>query len=138
MVARDLIARHTGIARYVERYGIIGVVIVMMLLLTYLQPEYFLSAQNLTNIAKQIAMNALLAIGMFLVILTAGIDLSVGAIMILASVVMGRTAVVYGVPLLIAFPLGLLVGQKATWRSGRRQLSRWRHRRQGSPPRCHA
>jgi len=34
--------------------------------------------------------------------------------------------------------LGLLVGQKATWRSGRRQLSRWRHRRQGSPPRCHA
>ena len=35
-----------------------------------------------------------------LVILTAGIDLSVGVIMILCSVVMGRTCVVYGVPLL--------------------------------------
>ena len=43
-------------------------------------------------------------------ILTAGIDLSVGAIMMLCSVVMGRIAVVYGVPLIIAFPLGLLVG----------------------------
>ena len=45
-----------------------------------------------------------------LVILTAGIDLSVGVIMILCSVVMGRTCVVYGIPLWIAFPLGLLVG----------------------------
>ena len=43
-------------------------------------------------------------------ILTAGIDLSVGVIMVLCSVVMGRRAVVYGVPLLIAFPLGLCVG----------------------------
>ncbi len=53
---------------------------------------------------------AILGIAQTLVILTAGIDLSVGAIMILCSVVMGRTAVVYGVPLAIAFPLGLLVG----------------------------
>jgi fructose transport system permease protein len=44
------------------------------------------------------------------VILTAGIDLSVGLIMILCHVVMGRTAVVYGIPVPIAFSLGLLVG----------------------------
>src|SRR6185312_2683991 len=53
---------------------------------------------------------ATLGIAQTIVILTAGIDLSVGVIMILCSVVMGRTAVVYGVPLIIAFPLGLLVG----------------------------
>jgi fructose transport system permease protein len=53
---------------------------------------------------------AILGIAQTLVILTAGIDLSVGAIMILCSVVMGRTAVVYGVPLEIAFPLAFLVG----------------------------
>ncbi len=52
----------------------------------------------------------MLGIAQTLVILTAGIDLSVGVIMILCSVVMGRTCVVYGVPLAIAFPLGLLVG----------------------------
>ncbi len=49
----------------------------------------------------------MLGIAQTLVILTAGIDLSVGAIMILCSVVMGRTAVVYGVPVRIAFSAGL-------------------------------
>jgi len=49
-----------------------------------MEPQYFLTLQNLTNILKQIAMNALLAIGMFMVILTAGIDLSVGSILALA------------------------------------------------------
>ena len=53
---------------------------------------------------------AILGIAQTLVILTAGIDLSVGAIMILCHVVMGRTAVVYGVPVEVAFVLGLLVG----------------------------
>src|SRR3972149_921395 len=77
-------ARRPGIARIVERYGIVGVVIAMCALLYALQPEYFLTAQNLTNILKQIAMNALLAIGMFLVIITAGIDLSVGSVLALA------------------------------------------------------
>ncbi len=45
-----------------------------------------------------------------LVILTAGIDLSVGAIMVLASVVMGRLAINLGVPVSWPFPLGLLLG----------------------------
>jgi fructose transport system permease protein len=53
---------------------------------------------------------AVLGIAQTLIILTAGIDLSVGVIMILCSVVMGRTSVVYGVPVIIAFPLGLAVG----------------------------
>ena len=81
----------------------------MMLLLTYLQPEYFLSAQNLTNIVKQIAMNALLAIGMFLVILTAGIDLSVGSVLALAmmSLALADQA---GWPWFIVVFVGPLVG----------------------------
>ncbi len=76
--------RGSGVARFIERYGIIFVVIAMMVFLYALQPQYFLSLQNLTNILKQIAMNALLAVGMFMVILTAGIDLSVGSILALA------------------------------------------------------
>ena len=50
---------------------------------------------------------AILGIAQTLVILTAGIDLSVGAIMILCSVVMGRTCVVYGVPVADRVPVGL-------------------------------
>ena len=75
----------------------------------------FFAPFNLSLILQQVTIIATLGIAQTLVILTAGIDLSVGVIMILASVVMGRTCVVYGVPLAIAFPLGLLVG----WLCGR-------------------
>jgi fructose transport system permease protein len=73
-------------------------------------PGKFLSPLNLSVVLQQVTIIAILGIAQTLVILTAGIDLSVGAIMILCSVVMGRTAVVYGVPLEIAFPLAFLVG----------------------------
>ena len=108
MVARTLIANQ-DVARTVERYGIIIVVVVMMVALYAMQPEYFLSLQNLTNILKQIAMNALLAIGMFLVILTAGIDLSVGSVLALAMMALAMTDVA-GVPWPIAVLVGPLVG----------------------------
>jgi fructose transport system permease protein len=70
----------------------------------------FFAPFNFSLILQQVTIIATLGIAQTLVILTAGIDLSVGVIMILCSVVMGRTSVVYGVPLIIAFPLGLLVG----------------------------
>jgi len=73
-------------------------------------PGKFLSPLNLSVVLQQVTIIAILGIAQTLVILTAGIDLSVGAIMILSSVVMGRTAVVYGVPVELAFPLGLLTG----------------------------
>lgn len=100
-------ARNLG--RFVERYGIIGVVIVMMIVLYAMEPDVFLSMQNLTNILRQIAMNALLAMGMFLVILTAGIDLSVGSVLALAmmSLAMADQA---GYPWFIVVLIGPLVG----------------------------
>lgn len=109
MVARAFIASHQGVARYVERYGIIIVVIAMMVFLFAMQPEYFLSVQNLTNILKQVAMNALLAIGMFLVILTAGIDLSVGSVLALAMMALSM-ADVAGIPWPVAILIGPLIG----------------------------
>jgi fructose transport system permease protein len=70
----------------------------------------FFAPFNLSLILQQVTIIAMLGIAQTLIILTAGIDLSVGVIMILSSVVMGRTCVVYGVPLAIAFPLGLIAG----------------------------
>ena len=72
-------------------------------------PGKFLSPLNLSVVVQQVTIIAILGVAQTLVILTAGIDLSVGVIMVLCTVVMGRTAVAYGVPVLIAFPLGLLV-----------------------------
>ena len=70
----------------------------------------FFAPFNLSLVLQQVTIIATLGIAQTLIILTAGIDLSVGVIMILCSVVMGRTSVVYGVPVIIAFPLGLAVG----------------------------
>ncbi len=65
---------------------------------------------NLSLILQQVTIIATVGIAQTLIILTAGIDLSVGAIMILSSVVMGRLAVLDGVPVELAFLAGLLVG----------------------------
>jgi len=81
-----------------------------VVLFTIAAPGKFLSPLNLSVVLQQVTIIAILGIAQTLVILTAGIDLSVGAIMILCHVVMGRTAVVYGWPVEAAFVLGLLVG----------------------------
>ena len=65
---------------------------------------------NLSLILQQVTIIGTVGIAQTLIILTAGIDLSVGAIMVLSSVVMGRLAVVAGVPVPIAFLIGLLTG----------------------------
>jgi fructose transport system permease protein len=86
------------------------VLLVGVLIFAFAAPGKFLSPLNLSVVLQQVTIIAILGMAQTLIIQTAGIDLSVGMIMILCSVVMGRTCVVYGVPLFIAFPLGLLVG----------------------------
>ncbi len=102
-----------NLAKLLEGYGIIIVVIVMMLVLTAIRPEVFLSAQNLTNILKQNASLALLALGMLVVIITAGIDLSVGSVMGLSMVtiaIASRAGVPWPIVLLIGPAVGIAVG----------------------------
>ena len=72
--------------------------------------SHFVTASNLSTVLTQVTIIGILGIAQTLVILTAGIDLSVGVIMVISSVVMGRLAVVDGVPIVVAFPLGLLCG----------------------------
>jgi fructose transport system permease protein len=86
------------------------VLILGIIIFAFIAPTRFLSPLNLSIVLQQVTIVGILAMAQTLIILTAGIDLSVGLIMILCTVVMGRTAVVYGVPLWIAFPLGMIVG----------------------------
>jgi len=72
--------------------------------------ERFFSAFNLSLIIQQVTVIGFLACAQTLIILTAGIDLSVGAIMMLDSVVMGKFAVSLGVPGVLAVPAGFVVG----------------------------
>jgi fructose transport system permease protein len=70
----------------------------------------FFAAFNLSLVLQQITIIAIVGIAQTLIILTAGIDLSVGAILVLSSVVMGRLAYSDGLPIIVVFPVGLLVG----------------------------
>jgi fructose transport system permease protein len=69
----------------------------------------FLNPTNLSIMLQQVAVIGLLALGQTIIILTAGIDLSVGAAMILVQMVMAELAVSNGIPVILALVLGLLV-----------------------------
>lgn len=72
--------------------------------------EKFLHPFNFSLVLQQVTIIAVLGIAQTVIILTAGIDLSVGAVMVLASVVMGRLAVTEGIAEPIAIAAGLGVG----------------------------
>jgi fructose transport system permease protein len=77
-----------------------------------LNPRFFLP-ENLSLIAQQVAVVGALAIGQTIIIMTAGIDLSVGAIMVFTSIVMAASASTFGLPGPAALVLGLFVGTAA-------------------------
>jgi len=70
----------------------------------------FFSAFNLSLIIQQVTIVGILAAAQTLIILTAGIDLSVAAIMVLCSVFMGKLSVQMGVPTYFAILIGIAVG----------------------------
>ena len=86
------------------------VLLVGVLIFSVIVGGRFFALFNLSLILQQVTIIGVLGIAQTLVILTAGIDLSVGAIMVLSSIVMGRLAVVAGFPPEISFALGLLTG----------------------------
>jgi len=73
----------------------------------------FFSPFNLSLIMQQVSIIGILAAAQSLVILTAGIDLSVAAIMVLMSVIMGNLAVNMGVPTVLAIVIGFAGGTAA-------------------------
>jgi fructose transport system permease protein len=78
----------------------------------------FFSAFTLTLILQQVAIVGIVGAAQTLVILTAGIDLSVGAIMVLSSVIMGQFTFRYGLPPSFAILCGFAVGALCGWING--------------------
>jgi fructose transport system permease protein len=70
----------------------------------------FLGVGALSTVLKQVTVTGFVALAQTLIILTAGIDLSVGAILVLSSLVMGNLAVFAGVPVIFAVLIGIFVG----------------------------
>ena len=72
--------------------------------------DRFLQPANISLILQQVAVVGTLAVGQTIVILTAGIDLSCGAIMVFSSIVMAKVAAQQGLPGILALLLGFAVG----------------------------
>ncbi|WP_407048446.1 ABC transporter permease [Methyloraptor flagellatus] len=86
------------------------VLVVAIAVFGLLKGERFFSSYTLTLILQQIAVVGILGAAQTLVILTAGIDLSIGVIMVISSVIMGNCVLTYGLPAPLAIAIGLGVG----------------------------
>ena len=85
------------------------VLVVALVIFGLLSPNFF-KAMTLSTILQQIAIVGIIGCAQTVVILTAGIDLSVGAIAVFSSVLMGQMTVRYGIPAPLAIVIGLGLG----------------------------
>ena len=94
------------------------VLVLSILLFSVLVGSRFFSPFALTLILQQVAITGIVGAAQTLGVLTAGIDLSVGAIMVLSSVVMGQFTFRYGIPVPISILFGFAVGAGVGWING--------------------
>jgi ribose transport system permease protein len=95
-----------------RRFGSLFGLVAMCVALSFLSP-YFLSFDNLINVFRQSAVNALLALGQLLVIITAGIDLSVGSILGLCAVLaalMLKAGLPASATIVVVLAIGMALG----------------------------
>jgi len=96
------------ISKRLKQNGSLFGLIILCIIFSILS-DSFLNTYNIINIARQSSVNIILAVGMTLVILTGGIDLSVGAVLALVgTLVAGMLS--KGMPLGIALIIGLCIG----------------------------
>ncbi len=99
--------------RRLNEYALVAVTLLVAVVFAAIAPG-FLSVQNMVNIALSIAVTGILAVGMTAVMITGGIDLSVGSVVALSGVVAAIGATLGGSPLIVggafALGIGLLTG----------------------------
>ena len=90
--------------------GLLGLIVALSVLVQALNPS-FLTAENIADLTKNTAILAILSVGMMLVIVTRGIDLSIGATLALSGMVAAQTVSIWkDTHPLVAILLGVLIG----------------------------
>ncbi len=92
--------------------SLIGLVL-LCIVITIVTPNFFLSVSNITNVFTQVSVNAIIAIGMTFVILTGGIDLSVGSTLAISGTVGASIVKSTGnvfLAIIVAAVIGIAVG----------------------------
>jgi fructose transport system permease protein len=90
-----------------------AIVLVLAGVLFSLLNSRFYNPVNLSLVAQQVAVVGSLAVGQTLIILTAGIDLSIGAVMVLSSLIMSKLVYDHGVPGILALFVGAVIAVAA-------------------------
>lgn len=96
-------------ARWLQRYGLFLGLIGLSVILTILKPQ-FLTAGNLINVVRQISLNGILAVGVTYVLITGGVDLSLGSVVALTGVVAANFAHPGDWPVVMPVAMGILAG----------------------------
>lgn len=109
--------RSLRIKHFIGDYGILLILAVVMLVLTF-TAHNFLTIDNLTNVVRQSSIVGLVAVGMTFVMITAGIDLSVGSVVGLAGILAAMAAPATGNAFLLPIVVGLAVGALVGFISG--------------------
>ncbi len=110
-VVSKVTKRRSGFLNLLFGSPIIGPIAALILACIFFstQTDRFLTGTNMSLIVQQVMVVGTLAIGQTLIILTAGIDLSVGAVMALGSIIMTSMAVDYGLNPIVAILIGFAV-----------------------------
>ncbi|MEU8699089.1 substrate-binding domain-containing protein [Streptomyces sp. NPDC048680] len=98
-----------GLRRLLLDNGALTALIVLLVAMSLLSGD-FLTTQNLLNVGVQAAVTAILAFGVTFVIVSAGIDLSVGSVAALSATVLAWSATSAGVPVVLAVLLAVATG----------------------------
>jgi len=102
----------TNFKKIFRKYGIFIIFLGMVAILSFMSPG-FLSVRNILNIIRQMSMVGTIALGMTVIIITGGIDLSPGSVVAWVSVVTASVAQVGDFPIAIAILIGLAAGALA-------------------------
>lgn len=108
--------KRVNLTKFMAEYAIIVIFIIMFVCMSIFVPG-FLKTSNITNILRQVSISGICAVGMTFVVLTGGIDLSVGAI-IGVSGVLTAIMMLNGVNPILASILALLLGTIIGWVTG--------------------
>lgn len=109
MSANTLVKRRSPVVAWLAQNGALAGLVVLAIALSLLSSD-FLTVTNLLNVGVQAAVTAILAFGATFVIITGGIDLSVGSVAALSAIVLAWTATDMGLPWPLATLIGLAVG----------------------------
>ncbi len=97
-----------ALSHFVEKFGIGTILVFEIIIFSQLSP-YFFTVENILNVTLQVSITAIIAAGMTFVILTAGIDLSVGALVAVTGVI-ATSMLKLSLPLPLVFAIALACG----------------------------